>query len=102
MRRSIEQCPDSAHESIIGTACGEVSMTPEQRIAVLEGQLLEHTERIDALRAKLAEALHRKNDERLLSEELANSRLREALLETQIEVLETAYVEHIARLRRSE
>jgi hypothetical protein len=102
MSEVIEHCPDPAQESIVGTPRGEVKITPEQMIAVLEGQLLTHTESIDALRAKLAKALNGKTYERLLSEELANSRLREALLEAQIAVFEEAYVEHMVQHRRSE
>jgi len=80
---------------------------PHQQAATLEQQLRETEEKLDATRAKLARLLHRRGPseetlELFLIQALADSRARENLLEAQLEVLETAYVERVAPLRRSD
>jgi hypothetical protein len=96
---TVEPCLHSAPESIVMVHRVEVKPTPEQKIAALEGQLREYEQKVDELRAALSKVLNGKNYERLLSEMLGNSRLNEALLEAQIEVLEAAYAEHMIQHR---
>ena len=76
----------------------------QQRIAALETALQEALQKVDEHRAKLAKALNRRGPDpvEFLTQALIDSRTRETVLEAQIDVLEAAYVEHMAQHRRSD
>jgi len=73
----------------------------QQRVELLETELQLALDKVDAHRVKLARALN-DNQEGRLQLELEYSRQHAALLEADLQRLETAYVELAARHRRSD
>jgi len=76
----------------------------EQQVALLETQLRETTDKLDEYRAALARHLNHRGPDpvQFLTYALSSSQERVMELEAQLEILETAYVERVAWLRRSD
>ena len=73
----------------------------QQQVAALERELAEALQKVDEHRAKLAKMLNGNGESRLRFQ-LEYYQEHAARLETDLQVLEIAYVELAARLRRSD